>query len=125
MKLTLIILFVILTHLNTFGEEGKVYVHALEPGLDLTSIKSKEIETVQGIGKSKSYTKTLPSPSEMEELFKKSDLEKETRGMDQLDRDLFYAKVKERELERVVKNYPKIDKEKIKKLKTLISGSKL
>ncbi len=52
-----------------------------------------------------------------EAAFLKADLGSEVAMMDEVDRDLFYYKVKNNSVDELKKEFPKIDIEKMKKLK--------
>jgi len=54
-----------------------------------------------------------------EAAFVKAGLSDEIKKMDELDRDLFYYKVKENSLSEIQKEFPDISIEKIKKLKAI------
>ena len=54
-----------------------------------------------------------------EKAFKEAELISEIEKMDELDRDLFYFKVKENSIPELQKEFPSISIEKIKKLKKI------
>jgi hypothetical protein len=108
-----------------YEHKFNVYVHSLEEDIDLSPLKRPEYIKVNGVGHpGKNSNFKLPSPSVMNELFKQAHLNIQTDEMDQLDRDIFYQKLKERDLASVESSYPQFDKSNLKKLKQLIEESK-
>jgi hypothetical protein len=61
----------------------------------------------------------LPERDLREAAFEKAGLAEEIKKMDEVDRDLLFYKAKNNSVEELKKEYPSIDIEKIKKLKSL------
>lgn len=111
--------------LLSFSQEagvGKVFVHSMEEGVDLSGLQAKEYVKVEGAGESKSVTSELPSPPMMEKMLLEADLSKETVNMDQMDKDLLFMKLKKRSAGSLSKNYPDLPKSKLEKLKSLMGA---
>jgi hypothetical protein len=102
-----------------------VYVHSLDDDIDLSPLKRPEYIKVNGVGDNrKNANIQIPSVSVMNELFKQANLKVQTDQMDQLDRDIFYRKLKERDLASIESSYPQFDRSELKRLKQLIEESK-
>jgi hypothetical protein len=99
-----------------------ITVQSLDETVDLSSLDER-FKKSEGLPQSK-ISSSLPSPSERDNFFKKADLTNELRTYDQLDRDIFFRTVKAYPLEKITPKYPKISKEKISFLKSLLEGTK-
>lgn len=102
------------------AEEFKVYVESFDEDLDASELESKEISVKKEAQPVVSQTSELPSPREMRAIFKEVGFGPEIMSMDQMDKDLFYLKVQQRDMSYLKKKYPDVSVEKIKKLKKLI-----
>lgn len=65
----------------------------------------------------------LPKRSKRVQVFEQAGLHQELDGLDELDRDLLYIRAKTAELAVLMRAYPKMPREKLEKLRTLILQS--
>jgi len=108
-----------------YESKFNVYVHSLDDDMDLSSLKRPEYVKVNGVGEAgKNSNLQLPSPSVMNDLFKQANLNVQIDQMDQMDRDIFFRKLKERDLASIESSYPQFDKSSLKKLKKLVEETK-
>jgi hypothetical protein len=105
-------------------ENFKVYVNTFDSDLDTSSIESPQVDVTKGAGPYKSRVAELPSPEEMQIIFNRADLELEVKEMNQMDRDILFRKVAERDLASVQKSYPQFRSQKLENLKKSIGDSK-
>lgn len=105
-------------------EEFKVYVNTFDPDLDTKSIESPKVEITKGSGKYKSHVAALPDPIEMEKIFVSVGLNTEIESLDQMERDILYRRVTERDLASVKERYPSLPPQKLGKLKAIIEARK-
>ena len=111
--------------LNAFSQSPrKVYVHSFDSELDLAPLDNPVYVKKYGGGKIVNRTSSLPHPSVMEKMIKSANLQAETADMDQLAKDIFTTKVATRSINSVSSDYPKIDKKKMIKFKSLLRMSK-
>lgn len=118
--ISIIFAFFILSFSVSAEDAFKVHVHSFDPDINLEKIKSKNIEVKSGAGKYISQTQDLPSPYEMDNIFKKAGLGKEVLNMDQMDKDLLYLKAQKRPMEYLLRKFPSLPEKKLETLKKLI-----
>ncbi len=123
MKILFLSLFLI-SSLALAEEKFKVYVNTFDSDLDTSSIESPQVKVTKGAGLYKSHVAKLPSPQEMQLIFNHADLELEVKEMNQMDRDILFRKVAERDLASVQKSYPQFRPHKLEILKKAIGDRK-
>ena len=112
--------FLILSLSASAEDAFKVHVHSFDPDINLGKIKSENIQVTTGAGRYISQTHELPSPYEMDSIFKNAGFGKEVLNMDQMDKDLLYLKAQKRPMEYLLRKYPELPEKKLLKLKNLI-----
>lgn len=123
MKLTMLLILFSMSSAMA-EEEFKAFVNTFDDDMDTTSIESPMVKITQGAGDLKSETAELPTPEDMFKHFQNAGLEKDIRPMNQMDRDILYMKVAQREIASVKESYQKISPEKLSKLKSIIESQK-
>lgn len=117
--------FILFTLISTYSfainaDEFKVYVQSFDDDIDTSKLESKQISVNKQAQPVLSQTYDLPTPREMNAMFKQVDFGPEVINMDQMDRDLFYFKVAKRDMSYLRSKYPDVDPEKMQQLKKLI-----
>lgn len=116
----IIYLFSVLIFPASAEDSFKVQVHSFDPDINLGKIKSENVEVKSGAGRYVSQSQDLPSPYEMDGLFKQAGFGKDVLNMDQMDKDLLYLKTQKRPMSYLVKKYPELPEKNLKTLKSLI-----
>jgi len=114
------VIFSLLLGSSVNATEFKAYVQSFDEDIDLSTLDSKEVKTSDKLEPIFSVARSLPSPQVMDEHIKEAGLEQEIQKMDQMDKDLFYLKVKQKSLEYLEKKYSEIPLIKIKQLKIIM-----
>lgn len=106
------------------AEEFKVHVQSFDEDLDASELESKDISVQKEAQPVVSQTNDLPTPREMNGIFKEVGFGPEILKLDQMDKDLFFLKVQQRDMSYLKKKYPDVSVEKMKRLKKLIGETK-
>lgn len=123
MKLTL--LLILFSVASAFAEEEfKAFVNTFDDDMDTSSIESPMVKITQGAGDLKSEIAELPTPEDMLKNFQSAGLEQDIKPMNQMDRDILYMKVAQRDIASVKESYQKISQEKLANLKKIIEAQK-
>lgn len=110
---------------NSFAQDldkkFEVEVRTLDEDIDSSLLKSSDVRVEEGLPQKPVLADQLPSPKVRDELFKKAGLESDLKGKDDLDRDIFYRKVREYKNDQLKKDYPHISQDKFNTLRKYIS----
>ena len=109
------------------SDQPKIHVHQLDPEFDASQMKQpgvvvhslEEDEKAEAQG-----SWHLPPRSVREKMLKDAGLSKDVAEMDEMDRDLLVTKARTFPLARLEESYPKLSKEKLKKLKSVVTEQK-
>lgn len=123
MKLLCVLLFLLIQAVSA-EEKFEVFVNTFDDDIDTSSIESPTVKATRGPGENTSQVATLPEPDEMLKIFQSANLSEEIKPLNQMDRDLLYMKVTQRDLASVKKSYETIPEEKLDKLKKIIEAQK-
>lgn len=98
---------------------SKVIVNNVDADVQIEGLDKEHFKVVNGLGPETKINRT-PNPAQIESYFKEAGLDKEVANLDQFDKDFLYRKATKYSIERLVKSYPEISEEKLKKLKALV-----
>jgi hypothetical protein len=123
MKVICVLLFLLIQAVSA-EEKFEVFVNTFDNDIDTSSIESPIVKATQGPGENPSQVAALPAPDEMLKIFQSANLSEEIKPLNQMDRDILYMKVTQRDLASVKKSYETISEEKLDKLKKIIEAQK-